>query len=241
MSMECKGEKYTMGTLYGVGIGAGDPKLLTYQAVECIKKCNIIAIPNSGTGNFVAYDIVVQAIPELVQKEIIKIFMPMTKDKVLLEKYHKEGSKIILQYLQNNDVAFLTLGDPSIYATYMYIHKKVKENGKQVKMISGIPSFCAVSSTLGISLTESDEMLHIIPASYGIEYALSLSGTKVLMKVGKSFQNIKQFLLHNEHKFDCYMVENCGMKTEKKYFSLKEFPDNTGYFTTIIIKDKKVN
>lgn len=230
-----------MGILYGVGIGVGDPKLLTYQAVECIRRCNIIAIPDSGTGNFIAYDIVTQAIPELEQKKIVKIFMPMTKDKILLEKYHKEGSNIILQYLQNDDVAFLTLGDPSIYATYMYIHKIVKRNGGQVKMISGIPSFCAVSSAIDINLTEGDEMLHIIPASYGIEYALSLSGTKVLMKVGKSFQMIKQFLLQNEHKFDCYMVENCGMKTEKKYFSLKEFPESAGYFTTIIIKDKKVN
>ncbi len=137
----------------------------------------------------------------------------------------------------------MTLGDPSIYATYMYIHKIVKKNGGQVEMISGIPSFCSVSSTIGVSLTEGDEMLHIIPASasYNIEYALSLPGTKVLMKVGKSFQNIKQFLLQNDHKFDCYMVENCGMKTEKKYFSIKEFPEHTGYFTTIIIKDKKVN
>lgn len=232
-----------MGILYGIGIGAGDPQFLTYQAVECIKKCNVIAVPDSGTGNFVAYDIVMQAIPELVQKKIIKIFMPMTKDKILLEKYHKEGGTIILQYLENNDVAFLTLGDPSIYATYMYIHKIVKKNGGQVEMISGIPSFCSVSSTIGVSLTEGDEMLHIIPASasYNIEYALSLPGTKVLMKVGKSFQNIKQFLLQNDHKFDCYMVENCGMKTEKKYFSIKEFPEHTGYFTTIIIKDKKVN
>lgn len=230
-----------MGILYGVGIGSGDPKFLTYQAVECIKKCNIIAIPDSGTGNFVAYDIVIQAIPELIQKEIVKIFMPMIKDKILLRKYHKEGGDIILQYLENNDVAFLTLGDPSIYATYMYIHKIVEKSGGQAKMISGVPSFCSVSSAMGISLTGGDELLHIIPASYDIECALSLSGTKVLMKVGKSFQNIKQFLLQNENKFDCYMVENCGMKTEKKYYSLKEFPEYTGYFTTIIIKDKKVN
>ena len=227
------------GTLYGVGIGVGDSQLLTYQAVQCIKKCDVIAIPDSGKENFVAYNIVVQIIPELAKKEIIKISMPMTKDTEILEEYHKKGSKIILQYLENNDVAFLTLGDPSIYATYMYIHKLVEQNGGQTKIISGVPSFCAVATALGISLTERDEMLHIIPASYGIEYALSLSGTKVLMKVGKSFQNIKQVLLQNQDKFDCYMVENCGMETEKKYFSIQEFPEQTGYFTTVIVKDKK--
>lgn len=227
------------GTLYGVGIGVGDPQLLTYQAVQRIKKCDVIAIPDSGKENFIAYNIVVQMIPELAKKEIIKISMPMTKDTEILEEYHKKGSKIILQYLENNDVAFLTLGDPSIYATYMYIHKLIEQNGGQTKIISGVPSFCAVAAALGISLTERDEMLHIIPASYGIEYALSLSGTKVLMKVGKSFQNIKQVLLQNQDKFDCYMIENCGMQTEKKYFSIQEFPEQTGYFTTIIVKDKK--
>lgn len=227
------------GTLYGVGIGAGDPQFLTYQATECIKKCSIVAIPDSGTENFIAYDIASQMMPELSKKQIIKISMPMTKDKMILEKHHKQGSKIILKYLENNNVAFLTLGDPSIYATYMYIHKLVEKNGGRTKMICGIPSFCAVSATLGISLIEGNDMLHVIPASCDLEYALTLSGTKVLMKAGKSFQSIKEILFQNKHKFNCYMVENCGMKTEKKYFSIEEFPEDTGYFSTIIVKDKK--
>ena len=117
------------GTLYGVGIGAGNPQFLTYQAAECIKKCNIIAIPDSGTENFISYNIVVQMIPELSQKQIIKISTPMTKDKMVLKEHHKQGSKMILKYLENDNVAFLTLGDPSIYATYMYIHKFVEKNG----------------------------------------------------------------------------------------------------------------
>ena len=86
------------GTLYGVGIGAGNPQFLTYQAAECIKKCNIIAIPDSGTENFISYNIVVQMIPELSQKQIIKISTPMTKDKMVLKEHHKQGSKMILKY-----------------------------------------------------------------------------------------------------------------------------------------------
>ena len=188
------------GTLYGVGIGAGNPQFLTYQAAECIKKCNIIAIPDSGTENFISYNIVVQMIPELSQKQIIKISTPMTKDKMVLKEHHKQGSKMILKYLENENVAFLTLGDPSIYATYMYVHKLVEKNGGQTKMICGVPSFCAVSAALGISLTEGNDMLHIIPATYGLEYALSLSGTKILMKAGKSFQSIKEILFQNRRE-----------------------------------------
>ena len=227
------------GTLYGIGIGSGNPDFLSYHAVKHIKSCDMIAIPDSGKGTFLAYDIVIQAVPELLQKKLIKIYMPMTKEKEILKKYHEEGGKLLLQYLKEGDIAFLTLGDPSIYSTYMYLHHFILKNGGQAYMIPGITSFCAVASALNISLTEGNEMLHIIPASYGIEYALSLPGTKILMKAGKSFSKIKKKLLEQKQSISCYMVENCDMQTEKKYFSLEEMPEEVGYFSTIIVKQKK--
>ena len=232
-------ENAMKGTLYGVGIGSGNPELLTYQAVKCIKSCDVIAIPNSGRGASVAYDIVIQALPELSEKQILQIDMPMTKEKEILKRYHENGGNLLLQYLKQGDVAFLTLGDPSIYATYMYLHDFVLKKGGQAHMICGIPSFCSVASALNISLAKGDEMLHIIPASYPMEHALSLPGTKILMKAGKSFSKIKKMLLTQRESIDCYMVENCGMKTEKKYFSPEEMPEEAGYFTTIVVKEKR--
>ena len=69
---------------------------------------------------------------------------------------------------------FLTLGDPTVYSTYMYIHKKIQNFGYDAEIVSGIPSFCAVAAKMGISLSEKAEELHVIPAVYQIEEGICL-------------------------------------------------------------------
>ncbi|MFR5732658.1 MAG: SAM-dependent methyltransferase [Clostridium sp.] len=92
------------------------------------------------------------------------------------------------------DVACLTLGDPTIYSTYIYIHRLVKARGYDAKIINGIPSFCAVSARLEDSLADRSEQIHIIPSTYGVEDALNLSGTKVLMKAASKMPLVKEVL-----------------------------------------------
>lgn len=84
-------------------------------------------------------------------------------------------------------VVFLTLGDPTIYSTYWYVHKRVAARGYAAELVPGVPSFCAAAAAMGRALCEDGEMLHIIPATHGrAEEGLALSGSKVLMKTGKS-------------------------------------------------------
>ena len=85
------------GTLYGVGIGPGDPELLTLKAVRIIKESAVIAVPGKKREDTVAYQIVKQIISNLDQKEFLEVEMPMTKDKDLLEKSHREGAERIGQ------------------------------------------------------------------------------------------------------------------------------------------------
>ena len=85
----------------------------------------------------------------------------------------------------------------------------------------------------------NSEELHVIPASYQIEDALELSGTKVLMKAGKKMPAVKQFL--KEKNCRAVMIENCGMDTEQKYFSAEEIPDQASYYSLIIVKEKRKN
>ena len=128
---------------------------------------------------------------------------------------------------QGQDVACLTLGDPTIYSTYIYIHRIVKKHGFETKIINGIPSFCAVSAKMEDSLVDRSEQLHVIPSTYDIEAALTYPGTKVLMKATLIQNNMSGT-----------MVENCGMPDEHIYKSIEEIPDKASYYSIIVVKEK---
>ena len=84
---------------------------------------------------------------------------------------------------------------------------------------------------------ENKDALHVIPSSYGVEEALHLSGTKVLMKAGKKMAKVKEEIQKTEQSF--YMMENCGMQSEKMYTDIDQVPDDTSYYSLIILKEEK--
>lgn len=226
------------GKLYGVGVGPGDPELLTLKALRLIRETDLIAVPGNDPKESVAYKIVKGAYPDLDEKEIIPIPMPMTKDKDTLEKAHAQGTEMVREVLdRGQDVVFLTLGDPTVYSTYIYVHKRICELGYETEIVSGIPSFCAVAARLNMSLVEKAEPLHVIPASYQIEEALKLPGTKVLMKAGKKMKEVKAQI--KAQGAEGVMIKNCGMPDEKIYRSVEEIPENAGYYSLIIVKETK--
>ncbi|OOB78528.1 MAG: precorrin-2 C(20)-methyltransferase [Epulopiscium sp. Nuni2H_MBin003] len=225
------------GKLYGIGVGPGDPELMTLKAVRVIKESDIIVLPSENPKETVAYKIALPVCPEMKNKEIVGVPIVMTKDADKLEESYTKSTQIIAKYLdEGKNVAYLTLGDATIYATYVYIHKKILDLGYETEIVSGIPSFCSVAARLNMSLVERSEMLHIIPASYQIEEALKLSGTKVLMKAASKMKEVKEQL--KKANSTAVMIENCGMPNEKVYNSLDEIPDSSGYYSLIIVKDK---
>lgn len=226
------------GILYGIGVGPGDPELLTLKAARLIRENKTIALPGSRPEDTVAYRIAVQAVPELKDKNLLAVSMPMTKDEKILEESHRQAAETVEIYLRRGEnVVFLTLGDPCVYSTYLYVHKRILEKGYQAEIVSGITSFCAAAARLNIGLSEKAEELHVIPASYQIEEALKLPGTKVLMKAGRKMSRVKAVL--TSRKLDAVMVENCGMADEKIYRSAEEIPEDAGYYSLIIVKDSQ--
>jgi precorrin-2/cobalt-factor-2 C20-methyltransferase len=224
------------GILYGVGVGPGDPELLTLKAVRIIKESDIIVVPGENPTESVSYQIASGAI-DLTNKEVVAVSMPMTKDHGLLEKSHQEATQRVMEYLkEGRQVAFLTLGDPTVYSTYIYIHKRILASGGKAVIISGITSFCAAAALVNDSLVEKAGPLHVIPASYGIEEALKLPGTKVLMKAGKKIAAVKQII--KEQNLHAVMIENCGMENEKIYEGTDNINENAGYYSLIIVKEK---
>ena len=224
-------------TFYGVGVGPGDPELLTLKAVRIIEECDVLAVPGRTKEDSVAYSIALAAVPGIIQKETICIHMPMTKDEKKLKESHENGAAQVIRLLeQGRSVAFLTLGDPTIYSTYLYLQKLVQEAGFETEIISGIASFLAAGAALNTGLVEKEQQLHVIPSSYEIEDALKLPGTKVLMKAGKKMPLVKEAVTQMDA--DVYMVENCGMSGERICRGGDEIPEDAGYYSLIILKDK---
>lgn len=228
-----------MGAIfYGVGVGPGDPELLTLKAARIINECDVLAVPGKHREESVAYRIARAAVPEIEQKEVLCIHMPMTKDETKLEESHRRGAEQIACALsQKKSVAFLTLGDPTVYSTYIYLQGRVQASGYETRIISGVASFLAAAARLDIGLVEKADELHVIPSSYGIEEALALPGTKVLMKAGKKMPLVKEVLSRSAD--EVFMVENCGMADERVYEGSGEIPEDAGYYSLIIIKERK--
>ena len=227
------------GIFYGVSVGPGDPELLTLKAVRIIRTCDVIAVPRSSkNGEQVALEIARAAVAELSQKEIVPLDMPMTHDAAVLEKARAQAVETIINYLnKGSSVAFLTIGDVSIYSTYGYLHGRVIGRGYTAKMVAGLPSFCAAAARLGESLTEPKLPVHLIPAAYGgVAESLDLPGTKVLMKSGKT---LKQTIdaLRACGRTDVRIVQRCGLPGERVFYNLDEWDNPGEYLSIVIVKD----
>ncbi len=227
------------GILYGVGVGPGDPELMTFKAARIIREADVIAAPGEIVENTTAYQIAVGAVPEIAEKEKLPIVFPMVLDKQVTVEAHKAGAKAIEALLdQGKNIAFITLGDPCIYSTLAYVEQIVKADGYETAYISGIPSFCAAAAELGVTLTEWQEPLHILPAVHQLDGQLDLEGNYVLMKSGRAMAKVKDMLRSSGR--DVKMAENCTMENQKLYYSVDEIPDEAGYFSLIIAKEKRM-
>lgn len=226
------------GKLYGIGVGPGDPELMTLKAIRTIRACDLILVPGDYYKSSVAYRIAVQVVPEMADKEIHTISMPMTRDEDTLREYHRNAAQHVMMWLdQGMTVGILNIGDITIYSTYMYIHKLVKAAGYETELINGVPSFCTAAARLNTGLAESRQQIHVIPECNQVEEALKLPGTKVIMKMGSSMAELKQTL--KDAGVEAMMVENCGMPDEKVYHSTEELDEDAGYFSLVIVKEKE--
>ena len=226
------------GIAYGVGVGPGDPEYMTLKACRLIRENEIIAVPGKVPQESVAYKIALGAVPELAEKTLVPVYMPMLKDRAKIDAEHQKAAKLFESYLdQGKNVVFLTLGDSTIYCTFSYIQHYLEADGYRIELVSGITSFCAAAAALGVPLVEWDEQLHVLPAVHRLEAELEQPGNYVLMKSASKMGAVKDILRRSGRAVS--MVENCCMPGEKRYHSVDEIPDDAGYFSLIIAKEKK--
>lgn len=221
-----------VGKLYGIGVGPGDPELVTLKAARIMRGCGVIAVPHKDKNRCLALRIALGAVPELINRELLEVDMPMTKDPAALEAAYAAGAEKLRAALDTgSDVGFLTLGDPTVYSTYAYLHRRVAAMGFETEIIPGITSFCAAAAALGEPLCEGDEEVHIVPGAYRPEAALSYPGVKVFMKndLPRTLAAVKSRGLR------AMMVENCGLEGQRLCHRAEEIPENAGYYTVMIV------
>lgn len=231
MSSSNNGNGKGRGRLLGVGVGPGDPGLMTIRAAETIKGCGALALPK-GRDDAMSFRIAAQAVPEAAGKPCIELDIPMTRDQGALKRAYDGAADRIAEALDaGRDVAFLTIGDPTVYSTYMRIHRRIVQRGYEAEIVSGVPSFCAAAARLGVSLCEGEEQLHVLPAGS----VTGLSGTKVLMKTGASMREYRRAFA--QRGVTVRAVSNCGLPEERIYEDPEDVPEDAGYMILLIIKD----
>ena len=225
------------GVIYGVGVGIGDPGDLTLKAVAKIKESDVLILPRKDISKCRAYNIARSVIPEIEQIEKLALEFPMSKDAHVREENHRkiyETAKSLV--LEGKTVTFLTIGDPALFSTFMYIARLAEADGIRTVAISGVSSVTACANALGINLCDSGQQLHVIPDTDDIRSSLDLPGTKLIMKCGRDILLIKEIL--KDRPVSVYAVSDCGMPEEKCYYGLDELPDEGNYMLTLIVKDR---
>jgi len=170
-----------MPELTCVGCGPGDPELLTVKAVNAIKNADVIMCPTSKEGKpSIALSVVSSLIDQDKKPEIVHLVFPMTKDSDTLKNTWEKNSQIIAESsLTGKKVVYLTVGDPYLYSTWIYLHRELSKKYPEIKItvIPGIVSMFTFASKVGISLAEGAEKMAVIPSCY------DLSKVKEIAKV----------------------------------------------------------
>ncbi len=227
-----------MSKLYGIGVGPGDPELLTLKAKRLIEECDIVAVPVKKAGEYsVALEIVKGAV-EIPKEKIVEILFTMNKDKTKREECRQAAAEEIKKYLdEGKSIAMLALGDIGIYSTYAYVHKRLIKMGYEVEMVSGIPSFCAGASKANVSIVEGNESFGVVPSLKGVdqvEKSLDVFDNLVIMKVGNHVKEVYDILVKRGIENNAVIISNVGMEGE---YVGPLLPDREyGYFTTMLIK-----
>ncbi|MED3759452.1 precorrin-2 C(20)-methyltransferase [Peribacillus frigoritolerans] len=156
-----------LGTLYGLGVGPGDPELITVKAFRVIQESRVIAYPKKRKGSKSYAHRIVEVYIRPEEKEMLGLVFPMTKDQAILDReWNGTVEKVWQKLNEGKDVAFVTEGDPLLYSTFIHMMKLMQELHPEVeiKTVPGISSFNGSASRLGIALADGDDHVAIVPA-----------------------------------------------------------------------------
>ena len=190
-----------MNELICVGCGPGDPELLTVKAVKAIKNAEVIMCPTSREGKIsIAYSIISSVIDESKKPKVVNLVFPMVKDRNILENTWEKNAEIIAEaVLAGKKVVYLTVGDPYLYSTWIYLDRELQTKHSEIKItvIPGIVSLFTFASKVGISIAEGSETVAVIPSCYDLSRVKETAkncDTMIFLKDGRYFDQVIQLL-----------------------------------------------
>ncbi len=222
------------GKLYGIGIGPGDPDLLTLKAVKILEKADVVCVPKSKEQASTALSIVQKHLSANVKMETIEF--SMSKDIEQRVESRKRNADIIEAKLANGQtVVFLTLGDPMLYSTYSYVLEYLNPE-YEVETIPGIYSFSAISGLLSLPLCKGDEKLAVISSFDEQSKSIFESAdTVICMKISAYHTKLFDFLSADQ-SYEFVMITDAGKTEQKVYNSINVLKNKVPYFSTAIIQ-----
>ena len=235
-----------MGKLYGVGVGPGDSELLTRKAYRILNEVDVIFCPakEKGADSF-AFDII-KGLIDKNKVEIVNLVYPMHYHGAKLQEMWESNARLIAGFLMGErNGAFITLGDPSVYSTFMYTLPYIENAGVTVEVIPGITSFCAVASTMKLPLMAWDEDLVVAPVRKNSrEYLgkiLREHDNVILMKPSADKQALIEAISENHLEKNFVLISRAGTAEERQIVDFTELVNyDIPYLSTVIIKKRGV-
>ena len=230
-------------TLYGIGVGPGDKELLTVKAVDTLKNIDVLYTPEAKKGgDSLALSIVKKYLPE--DLEIKSRHFPMSNDSFeKIQVWNDVSSEIVSDVKDGKDVGFITLGDPMIYSTYVYVMERLMED-IEVETIPGISSFSNIASNQNYPLVMDTDPLMVIPCTMEeekIDEALGKYDCFVLMKVYKKINMILEKLEKYDLIDHAILVSNSSQEREEVFTNLRDdkIDEKISYFSTILVNKNR--
>lgn len=231
------------GKLFGVGVGPGDPELLTLKAVRIIQEADVIFTAASSKNDYsLAVEIAKPHIARLTQVTFLPF--PMTNDKILTrDAWDENAGKIACVLKQGLTAIFLTLGDPLTYSTFGYVLKSLKTIMPEadIETIPGITSFHAASARMNRTLVEAEESLLITSGAYGGEHLRTCTQNIqniVLMKAYRHIKDITDALKDSGFHKNCVAISKCGREGEQIMENIDVLETREPDYWTLILAGK---
>lgn len=203
------------GKFYGVGVGPGDPELLTLKALKVLQEADIICVPKSYTDRD---SLALRVVKGYLEKDFtpLELSFPMSKERSVLEQsWAKAGEEVAALVREGKKVAFVTIGDPMFYSTYGYILAHLGKNHPDLPTgtIPGVTAMAACSALLQEPLAEGEETLAVVPAAYGLDQLkdiLERFDNVVLMKVNRRIEEVYSLLKEMKLEHNAVLYSRCG-------------------------------